>query len=163
MRNCGHPTILGFIMKKLLILVTGFASIMMALPAAAQFAKPEDAIKYRKASFTVMAAHFSRVGAMATGRVPYDAKAAAENADIAAAMSKLPWAAFPEGSDKGETRAKPEIWKDSAKFKEAADKMQAELSKVAVAAKAGNVDALKAAFGPASATCKGCHDTFRKE
>ena len=150
-------------MKKLLILVTSMASIMMALPAAAQFAKPEDSIKYRKASFTVMSAHFGRVGAMAAGRVPYDAKAAAENADIAAAMSKLPWAAFTEGSDKGETRAKPEIWKDSAKFKEAADKMQAELAKVAVAAKAGNVDALKTAFGPAAATCKGCHDNFRKE
>jgi cytochrome c556 len=150
-------------MKKLLILFTSMASIMMALPAAAQFAKPEDAIKYRKASFTVMSAHFGRVGAMAAGRVPYDAKAAAENADIAAAMSKLPWAAFTEGSDKGETRAKPEIWKDSAKFKEAADKMQAELAKVAVAAKAGNVDALKTAFGPAAASCKGCHDNFRKD
>ena len=150
-------------MKKLLILVTSMASIMMALPAAAQFAKPEDAIKYRKASFTVMSTHFGRVGAMAVGRVPYDAKAAAENADIAAAMSKLPWAAFTEGTDKGETRAKPEIWKDSAKFKEAADKMQAELAKVAVAAKAGNVDALKTAFGPAAATCKGCHDNFRKD
>jgi cytochrome c556 len=150
-------------MKKLLILVTSMASILMALPAAAQFAKPEDAIKYRKASLTVMSAHFGRVGAMAAGRVPYDAKAAAENADIAAAMSKLPWTAFTEGSDKGETRAKPEIWKDSAKFKEAADKMQAELAKVAVAAKAGNVDALKTAFGPAAASCKGCHDNFRKE
>jgi cytochrome c556 len=41
--------------------------------------------------------------------------------------------------------------------------MQAELAKVAVAAKAGNVDALKTAFGPAAATCKGCHDNFRKE
>jgi cytochrome c556 len=158
-----NPTILGFIMKKLLMLVTSVASIMMALPAAAQFAKPEDAVKYRKASFTVMAAHFSRVGAMASGRAPYDAKAAAENADIAAAMAKLPWAAFTEGSDKGDTRAKPEIWKDSAKFKESADKMQVELGKVAVAAKAGNVDALKTAFGPAAATCKGCHDNFRKE
>ena len=57
-------------MKKLLMLVTSVASIMMALPAAAQFAKPEDAVKYRKASFTVMAAHFSRVGAMASGRAP---------------------------------------------------------------------------------------------
>lgn len=76
------------------MLVTSVASIMMALPATAQFAKPEDAVKYRKASFTVMAAHFSRVGAMAAGRAPYDAKAAAENADIAAAMAKLPWAAF---------------------------------------------------------------------
>jgi len=137
--------------------------ITLALPAAAQFAKPEDAIKYRKASLSVMGTHFSRVGAMATGKAPYDAKAAAENADIAAAMSKLPWAAFTEGSDKGETRAKPEIWKDSAKFKEAGDKMQAELAKLAVAAKAGNVDALKTAFGPAASTCKGCHDNFRKD
>ena len=150
-------------MKKPLILITAMTFITLALPAAAQFAKPEDAIKYRKASLSVMGTHFSRVGAMATGKAPYDAKAAAENADIAAAMSKLPWAAFTEGSDKGETRAKPEIWKDSAKFKEAGDKMQAELAKLAVAAKAGNVDALKTAFGPAASTCKGCHDNFRKD
>ena len=80
-------------MKKPLILMTAFAAITLALPAAAQFAKPEDAIKYRKASLSVMGTHFGRVAAMATGKAPYDAKAAAENADIAAAMSKLPWAA----------------------------------------------------------------------
>jgi cytochrome c556 len=150
-------------MKKLITAASAFVALMLALPAAAQFAKPEDAIKYRKAAFTVMGNHFARVGAMASGRAPYDAKAAVENADIAAAMSKLPWAAFSEGSDKGETRAKPEIWKDSAKFKEAADKMQSELTKLDVAAKAGNLDALKTAFGPAAATCKGCHDNFRKD
>lgn len=150
-------------MKKLITAATSLLALMLALPAAAQFAKPEDAIKYRKASLTVMAAHFGRVGAMASGRAPYDAKAAAENADIAAAMAKLPWAAFTAGSDKGDTRAKPEIWKDSAKYKEAADKMQAEMVKLSAAAKAGNVDALKTAFGPAAATCKGCHDNFRKE
>ena len=147
-------------MKHSLLIV---AAALTAVPALAQFAKPEDAIKYRKSSFFVMGQHFGRIGAMAQGRVPFDAKAAADNAAVVEVMSKLHWAAFTEGSDKGETRAKPEIWKDSAKYKEAADKMQAELSKVAVAAKAGNVDALKAAFGPASATCKGCHDTFRKD
>ena len=150
-------------MKKLITVASALIALMLALPAAAQFAKPEDAIKYRKAAFTVMGNHFARVGAMASGRAPYDAKAALENADIVAAMGKLPWAAFTEGSDKGETRAKPEIWKDSAKFKEAADKMQAELTKLDVAAKAGNLDALKTAFGPAAATCKGCHDNFRKD
>ena len=150
-------------MKKHFAFASALLSVLLALPAAAQFAKPEDAIKYRKASFTVMSAHFGRVGAMASGRAPYDAKAAAENADIAVAMSKLHWTAFPEGSDKGETRAKPEIWKDAAKFKEAADKMQAELVKVSAAAKLGNVDALKTAFGPAGAACKNCHDNFRKE
>ncbi|OYU30011.1 MAG: cytochrome C [Comamonadaceae bacterium PBBC2] len=138
-------------------------TLAASVPAHAQFAKPEDAVKYRKASFTVMGAHFGRLGAMASGRAPYDAKAAVENADLVAALAKLPWAAFGEGTDKGETRAKPEIWKDAAKFKEASDKMQAEIGKLNVAAKAGNVDALKAAFGPAAASCKACHDTFRKD
>jgi cytochrome c556 len=150
-------------MKTLFSLLGASMVISLALPAQAQFAKPEDAIKYRKASFTVMAAHFGRLGAMANGRVPYDAKAAADNADTVSALAKLPWAAFGEGTDKGETRAKPEIWKESAKFKEASDKMQAEIVKLNVAAKAGNLDALKAAFGPAGASCKACHDNFRKD
>jgi cytochrome c556 len=137
--------------------------LAMGLPAQAQFAKPEDAIKYRKASFTVMAAHFGRLGAMANGRAPYDAKAASDNADVVATLSKLPWAAFGEGTDKGDTRAKPEIWKEAAKYKEAADKMQAEIVKLNTAAKAGNIDALKVAFGPAAASCKACHDNFRKD
>lgn len=150
-------------MKKPLSFLFAAMAVALNVPAAAQFAKPEDAIKYRKASFTVMAAHFGRVGAMANGRAPYDAKAAADNAEIAVAMSKLPWAAFGEGTDKGETRAKPEIWKEQAKYKEGADKMQAEMVKLAAAAKTGNLDNLKAAFGPAAGTCKACHDAYRKE
>lgn len=150
-------------MKRTLSLMGTLLALTLAVPAQAQFAKPEDAIKYRKASYTVMAAHFGRLGAMASGRAPYDAKAAAENADLVATLSKLPWAAYGEGTDKGDTRAKPEIWKEAAKFKDASDKMQAEVAKLNVAAKAGNLDALKAAFGPAAATCKACHDNFRKD
>ena len=150
-------------MKTAILAALVGATAILSTPAMAQFQKPEDAIKYRKASFTVMAAHFGRLGAMANGRAPYDAKAASDNADVVATLSKLPWAAFGEGTDKGETRAKPEIWKESAKYKEAADKMQAEMGKLNVAAKAGNIDALKAAFGPAAASCKACHDNFRKE
>lgn len=150
-------------MKTLIRIVVACLTAVVLVPAHAQFAKPEDAIKYRKASYTVMAAHFGRLGAMANGRMPYDAKLAAENAELVVALAKLPWTAYGEGTDKGETRAKPEIWKEAAKFKEAADKMQAEVGKLNVAAKAGNVDALKAAFGPAAASCKACHDYFRKD
>jgi len=146
-----------------LIAIVGVVTAAVTLPAQAQFAKPEDAIKYRKASLTVLATHFGRLGAMANGRVPYDAKAAADNAEVIATVAKLPWAAFVDGSDKGETRAKPEIWKESAKFKEAADKSQAELAKVVTAARSGNLDALKAAMGPAGSSCKACHDNFRKD
>jgi len=150
-------------MRKIIALGGLLAAIAAAVPAQAQFAKTEDAIKYRKAGFTVMAAHFGRLGAMAQGRVPFDAKVAADNADVLAVVARLPWAAFGEGTDKGETRAKPEIWKESAKFKEAADKSQAEIAKLVAAAKTGNLDNLKAAFGSAAPTCKACHDNFRKD
>jgi len=141
-------------------LLLGMSTLSMS--AHAQFAKPEDAIKYRKGALTVMGAHFSRVAAMAGGKAPYDAKAAAENAAIAESMAKLPWAAFPEGSDKGETKAKPEIWTDKARFAEAAEKMQAEMTKLNVAARVGTLDALKPAVSSVAGTCKNCHDNFRQ-
>jgi cytochrome c556 len=150
-------------MKKLILAVAAVCGVMTSLPAAAQFAKPEDAIKYRKAAFTVMATHFGRIGAMVQGKAPFDAKAAAENADLALMMSKLPYTAFVPGTDKGETKAKPEIWTEGDKFRAAATKMQDEMAKLNAAAKTGNLDTIKAAFGPVGQSCKACHDEYRKE
>lgn len=136
----------------------------MSAPASAQFAKPEDAIKYRQSALFVMGQHFGRVGAMANGRVPFDAKVAADNAEIVADMAKLPWAGFGPNTDKGgNTRAKPEIWAEQAKFKEGSDKLIAESAKLAAAAKTGNLDSLKTAFAATAGTCKACHDAYRKD
>lgn len=150
-------------MKRLFLAIAAFACLGTALPAAAQFAKPEDAVKYRKAAFTVMGAHFGRVAAMANGRVPFDAKAAASNAEIATMMSKLPYAGFVDGSDKGDTKAKPEIWSERAKFDASATKMQDEMVRFNAAAKTGDLAAIKTAVGAVGQACKGCHDTYRKE
>ena len=97
-------------MKTLASLVLAVAAVSLSAPAMAQFQKPEDAIKYRKAAMTVMAAHFGRIGAMASGKAPFDAKVAEDNAAIVQTMSKLPFAGFGPGTDKGETRALPAIW-----------------------------------------------------
>ncbi|MBK7548589.1 MAG: cytochrome c [Rhodoferax sp.] len=150
-------------MKAIASFVLAAAVVTLAAPASAQFAKPEDAVKYRKSAMTIMATHFGRVAAMANGRVPFDAKVAADNAAVAESMSKLPWAAFVEGSDKGDTRAKPEIWSDAAKFKDASEKMQGEMTKLAAAAKTGNLDSIKASVGAVGGSCKACHDVFWKQ
>jgi cytochrome c556 len=150
-------------MKKLMILAAALGTLT-ALPAAAQFQKPEDAVKYRKAGFTVMGTHFARIGAMAQGRAPFDGAAAAANADIVVTMSKLPFAGFVDGTggtEKGMPNAK--VWSEKAKFEAAGKKMQDEVVKLAAAAKANNLDQLKTAFGAAAATCKGCHDDFRNQ
>ena len=149
--------------KSFLIAVVALAAAAVALPAAAQFAKPEDAIKYRKSALSVMGAHFGRVAAMANGRIPFDAKAVAENVEIATYMSKLPYVAFIEGTDKGDTKAEPKIWAEKDKFNAAATKMQDEMVKLNVAAKTGNLDTIKAAVGETGKSCKACHDVYRKE
>ena len=150
-------------MKVFACIAATAALVAFAAPASAQFAKPEDAIKYRQGALNVMANHFGRIGAMVNGRVPFDAKVAAENAEIVSDMSKLPWAAFGPGTEKGgiPSRAKPEIWTEQAKFKELSEKMVAETTKLAAAAKTGNADTLKAAFGATGATCKACHDNYQ--
>jgi len=150
-------------MKSPLSIAAVVAALTMALPAAAQFAKPEDAIKYRQSGMSLMAAHFGRLGAMANGKVPFDANAAAENAEVVAFVSKLPFSGFVEGSDKGNTKAKPEIWSEPDKFRAGARNMQGEAVKLSLVAKGGNLDRIKAAFGETAKTCKGCHDTYRAQ
>ncbi|MCA0325941.1 MAG: cytochrome c [Proteobacteria bacterium] len=148
-------------MKTLISIAVLMGTAVLSLPAAAQFAKAEDAIEYRQGAFRVMAHHFSRLGAMANGKAPYNAAVAAADGDVLAVVSKLPQAGFVAGSDKGKTRALPDIWKEEAKFKDLYEKMVAETAKVATAAKSGSLDQLKASFGPAAQSCKACHDEYR--
>ena len=138
------------------------AACMLSAPASAQFAKPEDAVKYRQSALFVMQQHFARVAAVVQGRVPYDAKKVTEDAEVFADMAKLPWAGFGPGFDKAQSKAKAEIWTEQAKFKEHNEKLVAESAKLLAAAKTNNLDNVKAAFGPAAATCKACHDNFRQ-
>ncbi len=151
------------LLSSLALSVAALAGIVTALPAAAQFAKPEDAIKYRKSAMFLENVHLGRIFAMANGRVPFDAKVVAENAEVLAAVSKWQFSGFVDGSDKGDTRAKPEVWTEMDKFREKAGKSQEDVTRLNAAAKTGNVDSIKAAAGAVGQSCKACHDTYRKE
>jgi cytochrome c556 len=135
----------------------------LAVPAHAQFAKPEDAMKYRKSALFVMAQNFGRVAAMASGKAPFDAQSAAENAAAAAAVAKLPWAAFTPDSDMGDTKAKAEVWSKRAKFDELAKQLTQEMAKVEAAAKGGKLADIKVAVAATGKVCKACHDDYREK
>ena len=136
-------------------------ALTLAAPAMAQFAKPEDAIKYRQSAFALMGAHMGRLAAVVKGEVPYNKEDVARNAAIISTLSSMPWQAFGPGTEGG--KAEPAIWKESAKFKSAADKMQAAVAELNTAAQSGNPENLKKALGSTSQTCKACHDDFRKK
>jgi cytochrome c556 len=138
-------------------------SLACALPAYAQFAKPEQAVKYRQAAFEVMGNHMSRIYQVVRGRVPYDKDAVARSAEIVEYMSKLPYEAFPPGSDILESKAKPSIWKEEAKFQQLAKEMQVETAKLTAAAKSGNLDSIRNQFRATAKTCDNCHDAYREK
>ena len=150
-------------MKNLFLAAFVLAGVTTSLPAAAQFAKPEDAVKYRQSAMALQGATLGRVFAMANGRVPFDAKVAAENIEIVAMLNKLQFAAFVEGSDVGNTKAKPSIWAQKDKWNAEVTRNQEAVAKLAMAGKSGNLDQIKAAVGPVGQSCKSCHDEFRKE
>lgn len=154
-KSSTFTTVLSFILTAV--------AISFSTTASAQFQKPEDAVKYRQSALTVMANHFGRIGAMVNGRVPFDAKAAQDSAHVVATLSSLPWAGFTANTESLKSRAKPEIWKEQAKFKDASDKLVTEAAKLEAAAKTGNLDTIKTAFGAVGGSCKACHDAFRAE
>lgn len=147
-------------MKKALWLVSLIGCLAAPL-AHAQFAKTEDAIKYRQSALTLMGNHMGRIGAVVKGEKPFNAAEVQASAAVIEFASRLPWEAFVPGSDQGQTKAKPDIWKEPARFKQASEKMQSEVAKLSAAAKTGDLAQIKTAFGAAGQSCKACHDDFR--
>jgi cytochrome c556 len=76
----------------------------------------------------------------------------------------LPWEAFmAPGSDKG-SGMKPEALAKRDDFMRRAAANQAEIAKLLAAARAGGgLAAVRAPFGAAGASCKACHDDFRRK
>ena len=142
----------------ILLAVTGACA---ALPAAAQFARPDEAIKYRQGAWTVLNVHFTRVGKMVLGRLPFDARVAQQDADVVATLARLPGTAFAAGTHTAADKARPEIWAEPARFRELNERLVTETGRLQVAARTQDLDQIKAAYGAAANTCKECHDAYR--
>ena len=148
-------------MKRVLVSLCAAAGVLFAIPAQAQFAKPEDAVKYRQSAMALMGNHMGRINAQLKSGSP-NMQAIQSSAALVETLSKLPFEAFTPDSDLvPSTKAKPEIWKDKAKVKELAEKMQAEVGKLAVTAKGSDAKAILAQFGEVGKACKACHDDYR--
>ncbi len=141
-------------------LVVGLA----ASSVAAQDAKPDRSIKYRQGVLGAMGWHFGILGSMAKGDTPYDKDTALRSATFVQQLSHMPWDGFGAGTDKGApTKAKADIWKEPAKFKQHQDALMDATPKLVTAANTGDVGALRRAVGTVAKACKDCHDDFREK
>jgi cytochrome c556 len=148
-------------LKKLAFAVA--ATAVLAAPLASAQAKPEDVIKYRQGAYKVIGWNMGPMAAMVKGDVPYNKEAFARHADIVAYVGKLTLEGFTPGTDKGETKVKPEAFAKMDDFKSKMSKMNEETAKLATIAKTGSLDDIKKQFGATGASCKACHDDYRNK
>ncbi len=150
---------------KSLFKLLALSAALLALPslAHAQDRKIEQAIKHRKAAFTLMATYVNRMVQTVDGHRPFDAKQMAQDAKAVELLSKLPWEGFVEGSERGDTRAKDDIWFEDEKFKRYAHDLQAKSVGVTTAAESGDLKRFKVAVGHMRDACNTCHKAFRKD
>ena len=146
-------------MRSLAAVLLG-SSVLTAVPVAAQ-QKPEDVIRFRKGIYQVINWHIRPMALMVKGAQPYDQALFAKNAAIVDQMAKILPESYIPGSDVGDTRAKPEIWKEPEKFKQAMDRLHAETTKLAEVSKTGTLDQVRPQFGAVAKACGACHDAFR--
>jgi cytochrome c556 len=151
-------------MKKRMTWILAVAVLGLLVGAAfAQFAKTEDAIKYRQSAMFMIGQHFTRMGAVVKGDVPYNKEVFEKNAVLVESLYRLPLEAFmAPGSDKG-SGMKAEALTQKDKFTQMHTATEAELAKLVAVAKGGDLNVIKPQFGAAGASCKACHDAFRNK
>jgi cytochrome c556 len=147
-----------------------FFSIGLALTLGAGYsltafaqAKPETLVKQRQAAMTLQGKYWGPLGGMAQGKVPYDASVVARNAGYLDALSHMPWDGFNASTKDVKSQALPAVYTDAAKFKEAGDRLQSEVSKLVAVTKSGDEAAVKAQLGAVGKACGGCHESFREK
>src|SRR5690349_10475751 len=126
-----------------LILATFVAGAGIAAIAAAAV-KPETAIAYRQAGYTMLGWNFGPMAQMVRGKAPWDAAEFARRAERVASIAPQLLEGFPEGSDTGATTdAKPEIWKNMDDFKAKMDELVKQSKLLAEVAKSGDEAKMK--------------------
>lgn len=149
-------------MKRWLIIgVCGVCLVGMLGVAMAQFARPEDAVRYRQSIMFLIGQHFGRIAVVVQGREAYEPQVVARNAELVATFAQLPWEAFMvPGTDSG-TGLRATAFSDHEGFKAAAESAGAEIAKLAEVAAAGELDPIRTQFGVVGQSCKACHDKYR--
>ena len=132
-------------------------------PVFAQDRKIEQAIKHRRAAFTLMSTYFSRLLQTVEGDRPFEAKQVIADAKNVESLSRLPWEGFVPGSERGETKAKEDIWFEEGRFKKLSNDLETKTSQLSKASETGDLKRIKLAFEQTRDTCNACHKEFRRK
>jgi cytochrome c556 len=145
------------------IVLALLVTVAIAGAARAQH-DPRLDVKLRRGNFNSLLTAYKVVNAQVKRARP-DMGAIAGATDRMAVMARQLPAWFPPGSGPesgADTNAKAEIWRRPDDFRAHAGALTEALDRLAVATKAGNVDAIRERQHAVSATCTACHQVFEE-
>ena len=146
------------------IAIAVLAACSMSAAHAQQDPKPDRSIKFRQGVLNAMGWNMGNMNAMIKGDKPFNKDEFLLRATYVDQLAHMPWEGFTPGSDQGApTKAKPEIWKDQAKFRQYQEQLQAQTPKLVAAARSGDMAQVRGPFGDVSKACSNCHDDFRNK
>lgn len=147
--------------RNLLPLIAAIGCLQLPLEVSAQATRYEEPIRYRQAVMTLVKRHYEQVSNMAKGKVPFNREELNRHAAYLDMLSRVSLDGFVAGSHEGNTKARPEIWKEWARYRGLNEKFQAETARLKDVARAGTPDAVKAVVADLTKVCKSCHDDFK--
>jgi len=150
-------------MKKKLWVAAVTVSLGATIGAALAQVKPDVMVAQRQAAMKLQSKYLGRIGAMLKGNAPYNADFVSQYATFLENLSRMPWDGFEPSTQGEKSKAKPEVFKDAAKFKAAAEALEEAASKLGAVARAKDEAGVKASFGGVAKACGNCHDNFREK
>ncbi len=124
-------------------------------------AKPDVLVKQRQAVMTLQGKYFGPLGAMASGKAPYNAATVQRNAGFLDNLTRMSWDGF-DPSTKGEkSRVLPAVYENKAKFDEIGSQLENETARLAAVSRSGDEAAVKAQITAVGKVCGACHNDFR--
>jgi len=145
--------------------IAALLGAMPAMHAAAQAkpapARPEALVKQRQAAMQLQGTYMSRLRASLRDATRYDADLVARDARHLEALATMPWDDFTADTQGEKSRARAEIYQDPGRFKAAIQAFEAEVARLAAAARARDQARVRVAFAAVSRACGACHDGFR--
>jgi len=156
-------------MKKLFATLLGasLVSMLVACGAGGGAAPADDspegqAVQFRQDVMRSLGYKVAAVRAMATGEVPVDeAKFRKDTADVAVLAGMLPEGFIPSSSATA-SNANPEVWTNTADFRQKAADLKTAADALAASAASQGFEAAKGMVQAAGSTCGACHRPYRR-
>jgi cytochrome c556 len=151
--------------RNTILAIITLAGLALSPLAISHYDDKEVHQSYRQSWFAMLAVNFGPMVAMVKGEIPWEEMQMAGYADQLAALTTLDvMRGFADGSNKGTTRAKPEIWENKADFESKMNDLTKAVNALQIVANEGtDRKAIAAQVGATGKACKACHDDYKSK